>query len=369
MFFKKSILTLAITSLFCGVCMANETGENMQISQNEIKNLNQKELNLTKISAFLASSNLSELKNAVNFALDNGMSVAEIKDTMAQLYAYCGFPKALNGLGVLSVSLKEREKMGLKTTQGTENKIIEKNLNSLEIGSKTQTDLVGSKVDLSALSADVDYYLKAHLFGDIFASEIFSWKEREIITVAALAAMSGTEPQRDAHIKIAKLYGVSDAQINEILEISNSAKFSNPSAMSKDEFAKISPFGVGELNSAYAKYFSGNSYLNAVSTEQVKMYNVVFEPSCRNNWHIHHAKSGGGQILIATAGRGYYQEWGKEAIEMKAGDVINIPAGVKHWHGAAKDSWFAHIAVEVEGVEASNEWLEPVSDEQYGKLR
>ncbi|MBQ9877035.1 MAG: cupin domain-containing protein [Campylobacter sp.] len=139
--------------------------------------------------------------------------------------------------------------------------------------------------------------------------------------------------------------------------------------MSKDEFAKISPFGVGELNSAYAKYFSGNSYLNAISNEQVKMYNVVFEPSCRNNWHIHHAKSGGGQILIATAGRGYYQEWGKEAVEMKPGDVINIPAGVKHWHGAAKDSWFAHIAVEVEGTETSNEWLEPVSDEQYGKLR
>ena len=99
------------------------------------------------------------------------------------------------------------------------------------------------------------------------------------------------------------------------------------------------------------------------------MVNITFEPKCRNNWHIHHAKSGGGQILIAIGGRGYYQEWGKPAQELMPGDVVNIPAGVKHWHGAAPDSWFSHIAVEVDGVETSNEWLEPVNDEQYGKLK
>lgn len=357
---KKSLIFAMIICLFSQFSFGKE---------GEIMSLTKRQQDLVKISAYTASSKLDELQIAVNDGLNNNLSVAEIKDLMAQLYAYCGFPKALNGLGVLDKTLKERQKMGLKTEIGKENKIIDKKINSLEVGTDTQTKLVGNKVDMSAISADVDYYLKAHLFGDIFASEIFSWKEREIITVAALAAMSGTEPQRDAHIKVAKLNGVSDAQINEILKISNSAKFSNPSAMSKDEFAKISPFGVGELNSAYAKYFSGNSYLNAISNEQVKMFNVVFEPNCRNNWHIHHAKSGGGQILIATAGRGYYQEWGKEAIEMKAGDVINIPAGVKHWHGAAKDSWFAHIAVEVDGTETSNEWLEPVSDKEYDKLK
>ena len=135
------------------------------------------------------------------------------------------------------------------------------------------------------------------------------------------------------------------------------------------EYQKTIMFPIGNTNDAYAKYFIGQSYLAPVSTEQVKIYNVTFEPKCRNNWHIHKAKSGGGQMLIAVGGRGYYQEWGKEPIEMKPGDVINIPANVKHWHGAAPDSWFSHLAVEVDGVETSNEWLEPVTDEEYSKLK
>ena len=112
---------------------------------------------------------------------------------------------------------------------------------------------------------------------------------------------------------------------------------------------------------------SGKATSRPFSTEQVGVYNVTFEPGCRNNWHIHHAKSGGGQILVCVAGRGFYQEWGKPAQELCPGDVVNIPAGVKHWHGAAPDSWFSHLAVEVPGEEASNEWLEPVDDEQYLK--
>lgn len=88
-----------------------------------------------------------------------------------------------------------------------------------------------------------------------------------------------------------------------------------------------------------------------------------------NNWHIHHAKSGGGQILVCVGGRGYYQEEGKPAVEMNPGDCINIPAEVKHWHGAAPDSWFSHLAIEVPGEETSNEWCEPVTDEEYGKLQ
>lgn len=124
-------------------------------------------------------------------------------------------------------------------------------------------------------------------------------------------------------------------------------------------------FPTGEENIAYNKYFTGTSYLCPVSTEQVFIANVTFEPGCRNFWHIHHAKSGGGQILICVRGRGWYQEWGKPARALKAGDVVNIPAGVKHWHGAASDSWFAHLAVEVPGVETRTEWCEPVSDAQY----
>ena len=127
-------------------------------------------------------------------------------------------------------------------------------------------------------------------------------------------------------------------------------------------------FPRGGENTAYAKYFIGTSYLNMLTTEGVTIGNVTFEPGCRNNWHIHHAKEGGGQILLVTGGRGWYQEWGQPARQLHAGDVVVIPAGVKHWPGAAKDSWFAHLAVEVPGVETRNEWLEPVDDSQYGKL-
>ncbi len=127
-------------------------------------------------------------------------------------------------------------------------------------------------------------------------------------------------------------------------------------------------FPIGGKNEAFAQYFIGQSYLNMLSTKQVVIGNVTFEPGCRNNWHVHHAKSGGGQILLVTAGKGWYQEWGKPAQALKPGDVVNIPANVKHWHGAAADSWFAHLAVEVPAEEGSNEWLEAVSDEEYNKL-
>lgn len=127
-------------------------------------------------------------------------------------------------------------------------------------------------------------------------------------------------------------------------------------------------FPIGGKNEAFAQYFIGQSYLNMLSTKQVVIGNVTFEPGCRNNWHVHHAKSGGGQILLVTAGKGWYQEWGKPAQALKPGDVVNIPANVKHWHGAAADSWFSHLAVEVPAEEGSNEWLEAVSDEEYNKL-
>ena len=130
-------------------------------------------------------------------------------------------------------------------------------------------------------------------------------------------------------------------------------------------------FGLGEPNNAYAQYFKGNSYLNPLTKPgetSVFLANVTFEPKCRNNWHVHHAKNGGGQILICVDGEGWYVEEGKKAQSLKPGDVVTIPANVKHWHGAKKDSWFSHIAVEVPGEETSNEWLEPVTYEEYDKL-
>lgn len=141
--------------------------------------------------------------------------------------------------------------------------------------------------------------------------------------------------------------------------------------LDKEEFDKANKFGTGNPNDAFAKFFVGNSFLNPLTNPKdtaVFLANVTFEPGCRNNWHIHHAKTGGGQLLICTAGEGWYQEEGKDAVELKEGTVITIPPEVKHWHGAKKDSWFSHIAVEVPGEETSNQWCEEVSDEEYNKL-
>lgn len=141
--------------------------------------------------------------------------------------------------------------------------------------------------------------------------------------------------------------------------------------MNKSEFDQENVFGQGNPNDGFKQYFTGESFLNPLTNPKecpLFLANVTFEPSCRNNWHIHKAKSGGGQLLICTAGEGWYQEEGKDAVSLKPGMVITIPANVKHWHGAKKNSWFSHISVEVPGEETSNEWLEPVSDEEYDKL-
>ena len=141
--------------------------------------------------------------------------------------------------------------------------------------------------------------------------------------------------------------------------------------MTKEEFNKIDRFGVGEPNTAFAKYFIGASYLKPLTDikgGEIPIFNVSFEPGCRNNWHIHHATKGGGQVLICTAGSGWYQEWGKDAVSLEPGMVIVIRANVKHWHGAKKDSWFSHITFEPSGENTSNEWLESVTDEVYEAL-
>ncbi len=139
----------------------------------------------------------------------------------------------------------------------------------------------------------------------------------------------------------------------------------------KENFEKANMFGTGKANTAYAQFFIGDSFLNPLTAPESGLFaaNVTFEPGCRNNWHIHHASKGGGQLLICTAGEGWYAEEGKPPLSLHEGSVIMIPANAKHWHGAKKDSWFSHIAVEVPGEDCRNEWCEPVGDEEYAKLQ
>lgn len=224
------------------------------------------------------------------------------------------------------------------------------------------------------------------LFGEVWSrNDLLSLRDRSLITVTALIAQGITDTSLLHHLQNAKANGITRIEIAEaITHIAFYAGWPKAWAafrLAKDvwnddikgddakaQFARSMIFPIGEPNTAYARYFTGNSYLAQVSDSQIPFANVTFEPACRNNWHIHKAKSGGGQMLVGVAGRGWYQEEGKPAVEILPGTVIHIPANVKHWHGAASDSWFANLAFSVPGEETSTEWLEPVSDADYSKL-
>lgn len=227
------------------------------------------------------------------------------------------------------------------------------------------------------------------LFGEVWSrNNLLSLRDRSIVTVVALMSQGLTDTSFKYHLETARKHGVTKTEIAEIL--THAAFYAgwpkawaafrmakevwadspeNAVAGSLDAYARTLIFPVGKPNDAYASYFTGKSYLAPVASQGVPIFNVTFEPGCRNNWHIHHATKGGGQTLICVGGRGYYQKWGKEPVQMLPGDIVFIPAGVKHWHGAAPDSWFSHLAVEVPGENTSNEWLEAVSDKEYSRLK
>ena len=219
------------------------------------------------------------------------------------------------------------------------------------------------------------------LFGEVWSREDkLSLRDRSLVTICIFMGKGLVDNSLKYHLINAKNNGITKEEMAEI--ITHAAFYAGwPNAWAVFNLAKEvyeddkteenhgGMFGKGEPNIAYAKYFVGNSYLKPLAkTENMSLANVTFEPGCRNNWHIHHAKSGGGQILICVEGEGYYQEENQPARKLVPGDIVTIPANVKHWHGATKDSWFSHIAVEVPGEETSNEWCEPVSDEEYNKL-
>jgi 4-carboxymuconolactone decarboxylase len=246
------------------------------------------------------------------------------------------------------------------------------------------------KKSLGEFASEFAHYNDDVLFGENWNNEDISLKTRCIITVVALISSGITDSSLKYHLINAKNNGVSQKEIaaiithigfyvgwpkawaafnmaKEIWEVNEEdLDIEDPTLRN---YCKNMFFPLGKENTGFSKYFTGKSYLAPISTSQVGIFNVTFEPGCRNFWHIHHAKSGGGQILICVAGRGYYQEWGKEPIEMLPGTCINIPANVKHWHGASKDSYFSHLAIEVSGEETSNEWLEEVDNVSYNKLK
>ena len=335
--------------------------------------LTERQKGLAACACLMAQGDLEGLEYATRSALDNGVTINELKEAFSQLYAY------LNALGVLSKVLESGRLVdssfsGLGTNETSPNdqttnipndqttkwqegkpwtrpEIWDDAAKALKQGTEVQTKLSGLAFDYAFCPQD-DYYLKAHLFGDIFAGDQLTPADREIVTVAALSGLEGVAPQLAAHKRGAVNMGNSQEIVDEL------CAWLDDMGLAKSKWPK------GEPNTAYAQYFTGNSYLADMGGG---VHNVTFEPRCRNNWHIHHKQV---QVLICVSGRGWYQEWGKEAIPMCPGTVIAIPAEVKHWHGAARDSWFQHLTYHKDVQEgSSNEWLEPVTDEIYNQLK
>jgi 4-carboxymuconolactone decarboxylase len=244
----------------------------------------------------------------------------------------------------------------------------------------------GGRDQLGAFAPEFAHLNDDVLFGEVWSrNDLLSLRDRSLVTITSLISQGLTDSSLTYHLQTAKENGITRTEIAEI--ITHIAFYAGwPKAwaafrLAKDvwsdevsgddgkaEHQRSMIFPIGEPNTAYAKYFIGNSYLAPVSKEQIPFFNVTFEPRCRNNWHVHHSTAGGGQMLVGVGGRGWYQEEGKDAVEILPGTVIHIPANVKHWHGAAADSWFSHLAFEIPGENCSNEWLEPVTDEEYDKL-
>ena len=355
-----------------------------------------------------AKADYTALAKAINEGMDAGLTVSQTKEALSQLYAYTGFPRSLNALGTLQKVIDQRKANGQSIEEGTDASPLPSNYDALKQGTEVQTKLSGQPFDYKFCPAE-DYYLKAHLFGDIFARDLLTHADRELVTVSALAGLEGVEPQLAAHVRGARNMGLTDAQLLAIpkvlqervgkmeahrvavaiqqLGISDSINDHLASDIYVQNYVDLkSNWRRGEPNTAYAQYFIGNSYL---APYDGGMVNVTFEPGCRNNWHIHHKQV---QVLVCVYGRGWYQEWGKPAVKLEPGVIIEIPEGVKHWHGAAKDSWMQHltyhkdvqedadnelmeqssaniVSAESRQKSSGTQWLEPVTDEIYLKLK
>ena len=325
--------------------------------------LTERQKGLAACACLMAQGDLERLEPAVRSALDSGVTVNELKEAFSQLYAYTGFPRSLNALGVLGKVLEDKNPAWQEGKPWTRPDVWDDAEKALKQGTEVQTRLSGRAFDYGFCPQD-DYYLKSHLFGDIFAGDQLTAADREIVTVAALSGLDGVEPQLAAHKRGAVNMGNSQELVDELC-----------AWLGHEGYTLRSGFPKGVANTGYAQYFIGDSYLcpippaNLGEGEATVMptVNVTFEPGCRNNWHVHH---GARQILICVSGKGWYQEWGKSPIALESGMIIDIPEGVKHWHGAQRDSWFQHLTTHVKtGGEESNEWLEPVNDEAYDQLK
>ncbi len=349
------------------------------IKAQEMETLSKRQEAIVPIASMTAKGDMEKLHQALTEGLEAGLAVSEIREVLTQLYAYAGFPRSLNALTCFMQVLEERKEKGVVDFNRNDDSSFF-DAKSYENGSKTHARLTGStaKGKVLQFAPAIDYYLKAHLFGDIFGRDNLQDADREIVTLSALTSLGGTESQFKSHLRIASNAGVRDSQIWQIPTILKNKVGAMEAWRAKKAISEAyeQKFSCGEpIADLFPRgqistmdYFTGDvSNSRLVSPDSIvkcQVSNVTFKAGARTRWHIHT----GTQILLCTAGHGWYQEKGKDAQELKAGSTVVIRPGTEHWHGASIDSEFSHVSIIPNPKENKDTWLDAVSEEEYAAV-
>ena len=364
---------------FLALAMLTTQGGITQVNAQETETLNRKQQAIVPIAALTAKGDIEPLKEALAEGLDTGLSISEIKEILVHLYAYTGFPRSLNALTTFKYVLDERSAKGIRDAEGVEASPISTDKSVLESGTEVQTRLSGRPVEggILTFAPAIDYCLKAHLFGYLFGRDNLDETSREIATLSALSALDGTSGQIQSHLRYAANAGLSREQIWQIVHTLR-CKVGLREAWRADQVLSTTfrkkhsvpepvddVFPRGRISTA--NYFTGEVFnqrlVSADNDTPCQVSNVTFRAGARTRWHTHT----GTQILLCTAGRGWYQEKGKPARALSSGDAVKIPPGTLHWHGASTDCEFSHISLIPNPAKNKDTWLEAVSEEDYIK--
>ena len=356
-----------------------------QQTMNTPKLLGAKQQSIVSISALMAKGDLSQLQSAFTDGLDAGLTINEIKEVLVHLYAYTGFPRSLQGINTFMALLETRKAKGIRDNMGMEATPLPNNGSKYEQGKKALEALTGQpermpKTGYAAFAPVIDTFLKEHLFADIFGRDILTYTEREIATISALVSLGGVEPMMRSHMGIAIRLGIGEPALQQMLTLLEMkigkeeadagrrvlSAIANPTAApSGGDSAKARPYVFAKGVKAPATNFTGTAWVNMVVQAgdglNSSIGTVTFEPGARTAWHRHP----GGQILLVTEGKGYYQERGKPVQIMQKGDVMKCLPGTEHWHGASPDTKVTHIAIGPNAEKGSAVWLQKVTDQEY----
>jgi quercetin dioxygenase-like cupin family protein/alkylhydroperoxidase/carboxymuconolactone decarboxylase family protein YurZ len=357
--------------IFAFCCLSFHLNAQNEMSNNQASTAKQQ--SIISISALTAKGDLSNLNTELNAGLDAGLTVNEIKEILVHLYAYCGFPRSLNAINTFMAVLEQRNAKGITDVLGREASHSTDHPDKYEQGRKTlelltQTPQTGPAKGYGEFAPRIDFFLKEHLFADIFENDLLSYRQRELVTISALAAMPGLEAQLTSHIKVGKTTGITENELMELAglietHINRTQANVLKRLLSQPSNPVIEPDMKGELITN--NNFTGTAWLQMlVSNDSIyntSIGNVTFKPKARTNWHKHP----GGQILLVTDGKGFYQKKGKPAQLIQKGDVVRIPPNTEHWHGAAPDKELTHIAISLNTDLGGAVWLGPVTDDEY----